>query len=214
MLACAPVLIRDPAALRGRWREAFGCGRLKAELGCGFGRFALTVARREPETFLLGVEKVPSVLVAAAEQALAAGQPNLRFVAAQAEELAAWFAPGELDTVYLNFSDPWPKERHAKRRLTSAAHLALYAQVLVPQGSLEFKTDNAALFSWSLEQLGEAGWRIAEYTEDLHKDGLAGAVTDYELKFHARGLPIRFVRALPPPPASGPEGSPAAETDA
>ena len=121
---------------------------------------------------------------------------NLIFMRMDAEEITSYFAPGEVARIYLNFSDPWPKDRHAKRRLTSANFLARYDKILQPEGLLQFKTDNRALFDFSLEQLDEAGWAADEVSFNLHKNGPApdNIMTEYEEKFYNLGTPIcRFV---------------------
>ncbi|MCI8880078.1 MAG: tRNA (guanosine(46)-N7)-methyltransferase TrmB, partial [Clostridiaceae bacterium] len=148
---CAPVLVSGPQAYRGRWRELFGSDApLRLEIGCGKGRFALETARREPGVNLVAVEREEGALVMAAEKAMEAQLPNLRFLSFDAAQLGDVFAPGEVDLIYLNFSDPWPPNRQRKRRLTWRAFLAVYDSILSEDGALFFKTDNQRLFEWSL----------------------------------------------------------------
>ncbi len=191
MEACSAYLIEDPAALRGEWLAAFPeQDRLYVELGCGKGRFTVETAKAEPSAVILAIEKVPDAMVLAMERARDAGVTNVRFMDFDAANLASIFAPEEIDRLYLNFSDPWPKSRDAKFRLTAPGFLRLYADVLSPGGQIWFKTDNAPLFAWSLEQFESEGWALSEVTDDLHRDGPVGIMTDYELKFTAEGLKI------------------------
>ena len=163
----------------------------------GKGKFITELAKQHPEINYIGVEKYSSVLVRALEKRDALALENLIFVRMDAESVDEFFADGEIDKIYLNFSDPWPKDRHAKRRLTSISHLARYDKVLTENGDLEFKTDNRPLFDFSLEQLEEAGWIKDEVNFDLHKNGPAenNVMTEYEEKFYQLGNPICKLRA-------------------
>jgi len=191
MEACAAYLIEDPAAFRGRWRESFpGHGQLFVELGCGKGRFTVETAAALPETLLLAIEKVPDAMILAMERAQARELSNVRFMDFDAKDLATIFAPGEVDRLYLNFSDPWPKSRDAKFRLTAPGFLRLYADALPLGGEIHFKTDNTPLFDWSVEQFTAEGWALSELTHDLHGQGPVGVMTDYEAKFTAEGVKI------------------------
>lgn len=191
MEACSALLITEPQALKGRWREAYpGFDGLHVELGCGKGRFTVDTARANGNIFLAAVERVPDAMVMAMERAKAAEVENVRFLDFDAANLLEIFAPGEVDRLYINFPDPWKKSRQAKRRLTAPSFLAKYAEVLKPGGEIWFKTDNRPLFDWSVEQFTENGWVLSEVTNDLHKDGVTGVMTDYEAKFHAEGVPI------------------------
>ena len=196
MAACAAYLMEDPAALRGEWLGAFPeQHRLCVELGCGKGRFTVESAAREPEVLFVGIEKVPDAMILAMARARDRALTNVRFLDFDAANLGEIFAPGEIDRIYLNFSDPWPKSRDAKFRLTAPNFLRLYAELLSPGGEIHFKTDNAALFVWSLAQFRAEGWALSEQTDDLHRDGPVGVLTDYEAKFMAEGLPIHRVVA-------------------
>ncbi|MCI8772001.1 MAG: tRNA (guanosine(46)-N7)-methyltransferase TrmB [Lachnospiraceae bacterium] len=162
------------------------------EIGMGKGQFITTLAKENPDINFIGIEKYSSVLVRALDKREELETNNLIFVRMDAEDLTSYFAEGEISKVYLNFSDPWPKDRHAKRRLTSVNFLARYDNILQSDGLLQFKTDNRPLFDFSLEQLNEAGWMLDESTFDLHKNGPApnNIMTEYEEKFYAMGNPI------------------------
>ena len=198
MERASAVLTGEPEQYRGRWLEAFpGFTALQLELGCGKGGFTCAAAAAMPETLLVAVEKVPDAMVVAMERAVEAGLRNVRFLDIDAVRLPELFAPGEVERIYVNFCDPWPKKKQFKRRLTAPGFLALYRQVLRPGGEIWFKTDNQPLFDWSLETLAEAGFRLSEVTRDLHADGPVGIMTDYEKRFYGEGKPIcRLVAAL------------------
>lgn len=191
MERAAAVLVSEPETLRGKWREAYpGFTALHLELGCGKGRFTAETAARQPETLLVALEKVPDAMVMAMERAIEKGLHNVRFIDRDAALLPELFAPGEVERIYLNFCDPWPKSRDAKHRLTAPGFLRLYADALPLDGALHFKTDNLPLFQWSLEQFKAEGWALSEVTNDLHANGVRGVMTDYEAKFHAQGVKI------------------------
>ncbi len=193
---CAPVLVSGPQAYRGRWRELFGSDApLRLEIGCGKGRFALETARREPGVNLVAVEREEGALVMAAEKAMEAQLPNLRFLSFDAAQLGDVFAPGEVDLIYLNFSDPWPPNRQRKRRLTWRAFLAVYDSILSEVGALFFKTDNQRLFEWSLGEICQYGWLLQNISLDLHQSGLDNVMTEYEEKFSAQGSRIYRLEA-------------------
>ena len=197
MERCAHLLISEPETLRARWREAFPrYGEIRLELGCGKGRFTSEQAASEPEVLLLALEKVPDAMVVAMERAAERGLENVRFLDRDAGLLGGIFAPGEVSRLYINFCDPWPKSRDAKQRLTAPGFLRLYADLLAPGGAIHFKTDNAALFDWSLERFREEGWRVQNVTRDLHANGPVGVMTDYEVKFHAQGVKINRLEAV------------------
>ncbi len=209
MEACADWLIRDPQALRGQWRSLLpGARELRVELGCGKGRFTCETAAGEPEVLFVAVERVPDAMVMAMERARDQGLKNVFFVDADAAGLPDFFAPGEVDRLYINFCDPWPTKRHAKRRLTHRNFLLKYRQVLPDGGEIHFKTDNAGLFAFSVEEFPAGGFQPTQVTDDLHRDGIQGVMTDYEAKFHAMGTPIHRCVAvkgeLPPQPAESP----------
>ena len=191
MARCAELLIGEPARLRGGWRELMpGCEALYVELGCGKGRFTAGTAGSMPQKLLLAIEKVPDAMVVAMERVRDQGLANVRFMDIDAAKLAEIFAPGEIDRIYINFCDPWPKSRDAKLRLTAPGFLRLYADALRDGGEIHFKTDNTALFDWSTGVFRDEGWILDELTHDLHENGPVGVMTDYEAKFVAEGMKI------------------------
>ena len=193
-VASSPFVIHDAKERRGAWRELFGNeGAVHIEIGMGKGRFLMELAALHPEIDYIGIEKYSSVLLRAIQKMEERELPNVRFIRMDAEEITEVFGPGEADRIYLNFSDPWPKDRHAKRRLPSRQFLNRYAQILKPEGTIEFKTDNRALFDFALEELEPAGWRAEEVTFDLHADERlmqGNVMTEYEERFSAAGNPI------------------------
>ncbi len=210
VLAESSFVIKGPEEFRGKWRQTLGGReRLHIEIGMGKGRFLLEMARKNPHIQYIGVEMYASVLVRAVqkmEELKEQAPPNIRFLNMQAEYLENCFAPGEVDKIYLNFSDPWPKARHAKRRLTSEPFLARYEKFLSEKGSLEFKTDNRELFEFSLESVRERGWKLLACTFDLHGDAELcrdNVMTEYEQKFSGQGKLICKLAACPPEPGSG-----------
>ncbi|MDO4554543.1 MAG: tRNA (guanosine(46)-N7)-methyltransferase TrmB [Lachnospiraceae bacterium] len=190
----SPWTIHTPSDQKGCWCKEVFCNTnpIHIEIGMGKGQFLMSLASQNPEINYIGIEKYSSVLVRALEKMEENPVSNLRFLCVNAEELPDIFAPGEVAQIYLNFSDPWPKDRHAKRRLTSKEFLARYEKILLPDGVIIFKTDNRPLFEFSLEQVTEAGWKLRNSTFDLHnseyKEG--NIMTEYETKFVAEGKPI------------------------
>ena len=209
MERCARVLVSDPEARAGHWRALMpGAAGLHLELGCGKGRFTAGTAAAAPDTLLIAVERVPDAMVIAMERVCAQELHNVFFVDGDAARLPAYFAPGEVDRIYINFCDPWPGNRHAKRRLTHPDFLLRCRQVLAGDGEIHFKTDNRDLFEWSLFQFPRAGFTLSQVTRDLHAGGVCGVMTDYEEKFHSLGTPInRCVAAVGPLPEA-PSGAP------
>lgn len=200
MEACGAWLVRDPFTQKGRWRELMpGAREVRLELGCGKGRFTAGTAAAEPDVLLIAVEKVPDAMVVAMERAKDAGLKNVFFVDVDAALLPDMFEPGEIDRIYINFCDPWPKSNQAKRRLTHHNFLKLYRKVLKDGGEIHFKTDNDKLFEWSVEEIPQYGWALREVTRDLHAGGPVGVMTDYEKKFFELGKNInRCVAAKMP----------------
>ena len=194
MIAESRFVVHEPQEYKGRWRELFGNDHpLRIEIGMGKGRFIMDLARMHPEINYVGIEKYSSVLLRGIQKMETDPLPNLYFIRMEAEEIADVFGREEVERIYLNFSDPWPKDRHAKRRLPSREFLKRYDEILVRDGVIEFKTDNEDLFRFALEEIAPAGWRLLQMTEDLHHDEkmLAGNVmTEYEEKFSALGNPI------------------------
>lgn len=186
--------IQEPEQKKGKWAEVFGNDHpIHIEVGMGKGQFIIEMARRNPEVNYIGIEKYSSVLVRAVEKLEDFEQNNLRLIRMDAENIEEVFDKDEVDRIYLNFSDPWPKDRHAKRRLTSTRFLERYNNILTPEGRVMFKTDNKDLFDFSLEQVEEAaGWILENHTYDLHHSEYneGNVMTEYEEKFSAKGNPI------------------------
>lgn len=185
--------IQQPEQMKGKWEEVFQNDYpIHIEVGMGKGQFIIEMARRNPEVNYIGIEKYSSVLVRAVEKLEDFEQDNLRLIRMDAENIEEVFDKDEVDRIYLNFSDPWPKDRHAKRRLTSTRFLERYDNILTPEGRVMFKTDNKDLFDFSLEQVEEAGWILENHTYDLHHSEYneGNVMTEYEEKFSAKGNPI------------------------
>lgn len=194
MIAESPYVIQDPEKHKGRWAEVFGnTNPIHIEVGMGKGKFLMELARQNPGINYIGIEMYSSVLLKAIQKRGTAQEPaNVWFLRIDARTLADIFGQEEVEKIYLNFSDPWPKDRHAKRRLTSPRFLAVYDKILEQAGVIEFKTDNRELFDYSMEAIPEAGWRITQYTYDLHHSPCAegNVMTEYEEKFSSEGKPI------------------------
>ena len=185
--------IQEPEQKKGKWAEVFGNDHpIHIEVGMGKGQFIIEMAKRNPEINYIGIEKYSSVLVRAVEKLEDFEQNHLRLIRMDAENIEEVFDKDEVDRIYLNFSDPWPKDRHAKRRLTSTRFLERYNNILTPEGRVMFKTDNKDLFDFSLEQVEEAGWILENHTYDLHHSEYneGNVMTEYEEKFSAKGNPI------------------------
>ena len=194
-LTAHPLVIKNETRYRGTWKETFQNPENPIHIGIGMGKgqFIIEMARRNPEVNYIGIEKYSSVLVRAVEKLEDFEQDNLRLIRMDAENINEVFGKDEVDRIYLNFSDPWPKDRHAKRRLTSRQFLARYDQMLKKEGRVEFKTDNKALFDFSVEEVKEAGWILEECTYDLHNDTRLNegiVMTEYEKQFSELGNPI------------------------
>ena len=200
MERCAAQLIRDPYEHRGHWRDLMPQAReLRVELGCGKGRFTHGTAAAEPDVLFIAIEMVPDAMVVAMERCVNDGLTNVFFVDANADQLPQFFAPGEVDRIYVNFCDPWPKSNQKKRRLTHGNFLQLYRRVLPMGGEIHFKSDNDKLFEWSLEEIPQFGFRLSQVTRDLHANGPVGVMTDYEAKFYQQGVTInRCVATMAP----------------
>lgn len=195
-IAESPYVVREAALEQcpGTWQEIFGNDYpIFIEIGMGKGKFIHTMAKEHPDINFIGIEKYSSVLLRAVQRMEQEELPNLKFIRMDAEEITMVFGAGEVDRIYLNFSDPWPKDRHAKRRLPSREFLARYDRILKKDGRLEFKTDNRKLFDFAVEELEAAGWRAEIVTCDLHHDGKlmrGNVMTEYEEKFSGMGNPI------------------------
>ncbi|MBR5519657.1 MAG: tRNA (guanosine(46)-N7)-methyltransferase TrmB [Clostridia bacterium] len=199
MERCAAYQITAPLPAPGSWRTAFGVApeaRLALEIGCGKGGFAVKTAQANPEQYLIAMDRVNEALIVGMERAMAEDVSNVRFLSSDCVYLDELFAPGEVDVIYLNFSDPWPNKRHAKRRLTYRDFLARYHKVLRPDGMLYFKTDNRDLFDFSLVEFEESNlFDLSGITNDLHATDIPNITTEYEEKFSAAGVPINRLAA-------------------
>ncbi len=197
MEKCAQVQIKEPKELKGSWRGSFSSyDKLWLELGCGKGRFTAGTAKENPDAMLIAVEKVADAMVTGMERVCDEGIENIRFIEMDALELREVFENAEIERIFVNFCDPWPKSRDAKHRLTAPGFLRSYADLLPLGGEIHFKTDNRPLFDWSVEQMTAEGWELKEVTNDLHANGISGVMTDYEAKFHAQGIHINRLVAV------------------
>ena len=187
-------VVQDEKSKKGCWSEVFGRkAPLHIEVGMGKGQFMMQLALQNPDINYVGIEMYSSVLLRAVQKMEEAPMDNLRFIRMDAREIEEVFDKGEVDKIYLNFSDPWPKDRHAKRRLPSRQFLARFDQILKKEGNLEFKTDNRDLFDFAVEEVEPAGWKIDAITYDLHHDEVmnrGNILTEYEEKFSSKGNPI------------------------
>ena len=195
-----PYVVQNPETHRGQWSGFFGNSNpIHIEIGMGKGQFIMALAAANPNINYLGIEKYSSVLIRALAKQEALDLPNLRFIRFDAEYIEDIFAPGEVERIYLNFSDPWPKDRHAHRRLTSDRFLARYENVIPENGCIMFKTDNRGLFDYSLETAQVCGWSCNDVTYDLHHSPYeeGNFHTEYEDRFSALGNPIYRVVLRP-----------------
>ena len=196
VIAGSPYVVQEAVwpGCPGTWQKIFGNDYpIHIEIGMGKGKFIHTMARMHPQINYVGIEKYSSVLLRAIQKMEQEELPNLKFLRMDAEDIVTVFAPGEVDRIYLNFSDPWPKDRHAKRRLPSREYLARYHVILKKDGKLEFKTDNRDLFDFAVRELEPAGWKAEVITYDLHANPAlmeGNVMTEYEEKFSAMGNPI------------------------
>ncbi|MBR5360288.1 MAG: tRNA (guanosine(46)-N7)-methyltransferase TrmB [Lachnospiraceae bacterium] len=190
MIAANRFVIQTPDEFRGIWSKE---QPLHIEIGTGKGRFIMTLAEQNPDIKYLGIENHSSVLLRAVQKLEQQELPNLRFILMDAVAIDEIFAPGEVDKIYLNFSDPWPKDRHAKRRLPSRQFLERFNNILKSDGTIEFKTDNRVLFDFALEELEYSDFELVAKTYDLHADASmneGNIMTEYEEKFSSLGNPI------------------------
>lgn len=203
VIADSPYVIGQPEKMQGRWQELFANKNpIYIEVGMGKGRFISQMACKTPHINYIGIERYTSVLLRAVQKRERMEElPNLYYLCIDARELPYIFGKGEVGKIYLNFSDPWPKDRHAGRRLPSKEFLERYQKILAPGGVVEFKTDNRGLFEFGLEQAQTAGWNLIAHTYDLHRDAEMSAgnvMTEYEEKFSAKGNPIHKMIIQPP----------------
>ena len=193
-IADSPHCIQEPMAEKGRWHLIFGNENpIHIEIGMGKGQFIMKLAKEHPDINYIGIERYYSVLLRALQKMEIEPLPNIRFLCMDASIITEVFDKEEVAKIYLNFSDPWPKERHAKRRLTSRQFFERYDKILAGNGVVEFKTDNDDLFAFSMEEVAEAGWTLDAHTFDLHHDPVlneGNVMTEYEEKFSSLGHPI------------------------
>ncbi|EUJ17864.1 tRNA (guanine-N(7)-)-methyltransferase [Listeria grandensis FSL F6-0971] len=197
ILAHPEVCVANPEASKGKWHQLFGNENpIHIEIGTGKGQFVTGMAKANPDINYIGIEVVESVLITALDKALVAGIPNLRLLSVDGADLLEYFESSEVARVYLNFSDPWPKKRHAKRRLTNSRFLDIYKALLPVDGEIHFKTDNRSLFEYSLVAFSEYGILLTYLSLDLHHSDYEGNImTEYEEKFSAQGFPIYRLEA-------------------
>ncbi len=193
-IAESEFVVHEPEYEKGKWKERFNNNNpIFIEIGMGKGQFLFESAKKNPKINYIGIEKYSSVLIRAIQKMEEEALSNLLFIRMEAEEIEQVFDFEEVDRIFLNFSDPWPKDRHAKRRLTSGQFLERYDKILSKEGRIEFKTDNIGLFDFSLQEVEKSKWSIKEMTRDLHKnEGMMknNIMTEYEKKFSAKGNPI------------------------
>ena len=194
MIADSDFVVHEPKDQKGKWRQLFGNDNpVHIEIGMGKGRFIMTLAKMNPDINYIGIEKYSTVLLRGIQKMEEEPLPNVKLIRMDAEEITDVFDKGEIDRIYLNFSDPWPKDRHAKRRLPSGAFLQRYDVILKEGGDIQFKTDNRMLFDFAVEELEGSPFKIKEVTYDLHnnEEMMKGNVmTEYEEKFSSIGNPI------------------------
>lgn len=182
-------VIQDPASLKGNWQSVYDQEKpLHIEIGTGKGQFIMGMAQAYPDINFIGIELQASILVEALDKCLENPLENVRFIHFNAQDLTDIFAEGDVDVIYLNFSDPWPKKRHEKRRLTSRSFLDGYKHILTDHGHIELKTDNQGLFEYSLESFSVNAFHLKHISLDLHNSGdLTLVKTEYEEKFSSKG---------------------------
>ena len=191
MERCAAYRIQSPEEKKAQWRSLKpDCTALWVEVGCGKGKFTVETAQANPDVLLIAVERCREAMVVAMEKAKDMGLTNVFFIDMDVARIEEIFAGEEIDRLFINFPDPWPRKKNAKRRLTNRGFLDKYCRVVRTGGEFHYKTDNAPLFEFSVEEFAACGLEVKNLTRDLHKDGIVGIMTGYEEKFHALGTPI------------------------
>lgn len=187
------LIIENPCEFRGKWAEEFKADKINLEIGTGKGKFISTIASQHPDQFYIGVEGNPNAALRALEKCSEANLDNVRFILDYAADLSDWFLDAELDHIYLNFSDPHPKTRTKKKRLTYRDRLLNYILVLKERGEIEFKTDNDQLFEWTIDEIRASDLQIKYITRDLSSEDVPNIITEYEEKFGSKGFKIKKV---------------------
>ena len=191
MEKCSAYRIAEPESKKGDWRSLMpACTALWVEVGCGKGKFTAETAAANPDVLLIAVERCREAMVVAMEKAKEMGLTNVFYIDMDVEKIEEIFAPGEINRLFINFPDPWPRKKNRKRRLTHRGFLDKYCRVVEAGGEVHFKTDNAPLFEFSVEEFAECGLEVKNLTRNLHENGIVGIMTGYEEKFHALGTPI------------------------
>ena len=213
MAACDALRIAEPAALKGNWRSLKpDCTALWVEVGCGKGKFTAETAAANPDVLLIAVERCREAMVVAMEKAQNKGLTNVYYIDMDVANIEEIFAGFEIDRLFINFPDPWPRKKNAKRRLTHRGFLDKYCRVV--KGEIHYKTDNAPLFEFSVEEFAACGLEVKNLTRDLHANGIVGIMTGYEEKFHALGTPINRCEVVCKPFVLPAEEKKQAEEDA
>ena len=215
MEATSAFLIQTPEDYKGAWRKLKeGCAALWVEVGCGKGKFTAETAAANPDVLLIAVERCREAMVVAMEKAKSMGLTNVYFIDLDVANIEEIFAPEEIDRLFINFPDPWPRKKNAKRRLTHRGFLDKYCRVVREGGELHYKTDNAPLFEFSVEEFAACGLEVKNLTRNLHENGIVGIMTGYEEKFHALGTPINRCEVVCKPFVLPPEEKKTAQEDA
>ena len=188
---CRELRITNPADFKGKWRSLKeDCTALWVEVGCGKGKFTAETAAASPDVLLIAVERCREAMVVAMEKAQAMGLKNVYYIDMDVANIEEIFAGFEIDRLFINFPDPWPRKKNAKRRLTHRGFLDKYCRVIKEGGEIHYKTDNAPLFEFSVEEFAACGLQVNNLTRNLHENGIVGIMTGYEEKFHGLGTPI------------------------
>ncbi len=191
MERCGEIRIENPNELKSNWRSLKPEAKaLWVEVGCGKGKFTAETAQANPDILLIAVERCREAMVVAMEKAQSMNLKNVFFIDMDVAALEECFAAGEIDRLFINFPDPWPRKKNAKRRLTYRTFLDKYCRVVRENGEIHYKTDNAPLFAWSVEEFAACGLEVKNLTNNLHEKGIVGIMTGYEEKFHSLGTPI------------------------
>ena len=191
MASCSAYRIAKPEEMKGSWRQLKeDCTALWVEVGCGKGKFTAETAQANPDVLLIAVERCREAMVVAMEKAKGLGLTNVFFIDMDVANIEEIFASFEIDRLFINFPDPWPRKKNAKRRLTHRGFLDKYCRVVKTGGEIHYKTDNAPLFEFSVEEFAACGLEVKNLTRNLHENGIVGIMTGYEEKFHALGTPI------------------------